>query len=61
MENRRNLLGFMTSASLIQILAYSELSKGNVFGALLLDETASKIRLGGLASEKKCEPQDLTP
>lgn len=53
MENKESPRGSTTNGSIAEILAYSELSKGDVFGALILEKIASILHRSACASEKK--------
>jgi len=53
MENNESPRGSTTNGSVAELLAYSELSKGNVFAALILEKIASILHRGDSALEKK--------
>jgi len=53
MENNESPPGSTTNGSIAELLAYSELSKGNVFGALILEKIASILHRGDSVFEKK--------
>lgn len=61
MANNANRRGSTTSGSLVELLAYSELSKGNAFSALVLEKIASNLHHGASVLGKPSRPPDSKP